>query len=87
MPLVNTYYLEYTGTSMATPNAAGGAHDSGIPRGNRSTTLAPGALVKALMEAGAQDIGTRDIPNDDEGWGRESSKHPGSLKRARHMGG
>ena len=29
-----------------------------------------GALVKALLVLGAQDIGTRDIPNKDEGWGR-----------------
>ena len=26
--------------------------------------------MKALMVLGAQDMGSRDIPNDDEGWGR-----------------
>ncbi|MEE3084579.1 MAG: CARDB domain-containing protein, partial [Candidatus Thermoplasmatota archaeon] len=29
-----------------------------------------GALVKALLVLGAQDIGSRDIPNQNEGWGR-----------------
>ena len=29
-----------------------------------------GALVKALMILGARDVGVRDIPNNDEGWGR-----------------
>ena len=29
-----------------------------------------GSLVKALLILGAKDMGARDIPNDDEGWGR-----------------
>ena len=29
-----------------------------------------GALVKALMVLGATDLGSRDIPNDNEGWGK-----------------
>jgi len=67
----NSYYLEYTGTSMATPNAAGAAVM--VREYLEEIALRPspqGALVKALLILGAQDIGTRNIPNDDEGWGR-----------------
>lgn len=67
----NTYYLEYTGTSMATPNAAGAAlmiREYLIEIAQRPSPQ--GALVKALMVLGAQDIGARDIPNNNEGWGR-----------------
>lgn len=67
----NSYYLEYTGTSMAAPNAAGAAVM--VREYLEEIALRPspqGALVKALLILGAQDIGTRDIPNDDEGWGR-----------------
>ena len=67
----NTYYLEYTGTSMAAPNTAGAAIM--VREYLEEIALRPspqGALVKALLILGAQDIGTRDIPNDDEGWGR-----------------
>ena len=28
------------------------------------------ALIKALLILGAEDMGTRNIPNNDEGWGR-----------------
>ena len=67
----NTWYLEYSGTSMAAPNAAGASllireylmEVAGRP--------APqGALIKAMLILGAEDTGTRDIPNMDEGWGR-----------------
>ena len=67
----NSYYLEYTGTSMATPNAAGAAaliREYLIEIAQRPSPQ--GALIKALMVLGAQDIAGRDIPNDDEGWGR-----------------
>ena len=67
----STWYLEYTGTSMATPNAAGTA--ALIREYITEVAQRPepqGALVKALMILGARDLGTRDIPNMDEGWGR-----------------
>jgi uncharacterized membrane protein len=65
------YYLEYTGTSMATPNAAGAAALVREYLLEVAQRPAPqGALIKALLILGAEDIGTRNIPNDDEGWGR-----------------
>ena len=67
----NNWYLEYTGTSMATPNAAGTAALIREYITEISQRPQPqGALVKALMILGARDVGTRDIPNMDEGWGR-----------------
>ncbi|DAC19708.1 MAG TPA: hypothetical protein D7H91_06930, partial [Candidatus Poseidoniales archaeon] len=67
----NSYYLEYTGTSMATPNAAGAAVMVREYLEEIAQRPSPqGALVKALLVLGAQDIGSRDIPNEDEGWGR-----------------
>jgi hypothetical protein len=71
----NNWYLEYTGTSMATPNAAGAAAMVREYLEEIAQRPAPqGALVKALLVLGAQDIGTRDIPNDNEGWGRINLK-------------
>ena len=72
----NSWYLEYTGTSMATPNAAGSA---ALVR-EYLTEIAQrpepqGALVKAILVLGAQDIGNRDIPNNEEGWGRIDLKN------------
>jgi uncharacterized membrane protein len=68
---ISSHYLEYTGTSMATPNAAGAAVMVREYLEEIAQRPSPqGALVKALLVLGAQDIGSRDIPNDDEGWGR-----------------
>jgi len=67
----NNYYIEYSGTSMATPAVAGAAtlvRQYLIDVANRPAPQ--GALVKALLILGAEDMGARDIPNDDEGWGR-----------------
>jgi len=65
------WYVEYSGTSMSTPAAAGA---SAIVREylmEIAERPAPqGALVKAMLILGAEDMGTRDIPNMDEGWGR-----------------
>ena len=67
----NSYYLEYTGTSMATPNAAGMALMIREYLEEIAQRPSPqGALVKALLVLGAEDVGSRNIPNDDEGWGR-----------------
>ena len=67
----NQYYMEYTGTSMATPNTAGAAalvREYLTEVAQRSSPQ--GALMKAMLILGAQDLGTRNIPNNDEGWGR-----------------
>lgn len=67
----STWYLEYTGTSMATPNAAGAAAMIREYLEEIALRESPqGALVKALLILGAEDVGNRDIPNNDEGWGR-----------------
>ena len=67
----STWYIEYSGTSMAAPNAAGASalvHEYLTEIAGRPSPQ--GALVKALLVLGAEDMGSRDIPNDDEGWGR-----------------
>jgi uncharacterized membrane protein len=69
------WYMEYTGTSMATPNAAGAAVL--VREYLTEIALRPspqGALVKALLVLGAEDIGSRNIPNNNEGWGRINLK-------------
>jgi len=72
----NQWYMEYTGTSMATPNAAGAAVL--VREYLTEIALRPspqGALVKALLVLGAEDIGSRNIPNNNEGWGRINLKN------------
>ena len=72
----SNWYLEYSGTSMAAPNAAGTA--ALIREYITEVAQRPqpqGALVKALMILGANDVGSRDIPNNNEGWGRIDLKN------------
>ena len=67
----SSWYIEYSGTSMAAPNAAGASalvHEYLTEIAGRPSPQ--GALVKALLVLGAEDMGSRDIPNDNEGWGR-----------------
>jgi len=70
------WYMEYTGTSMATPNAAGAA--ALVREYLTEIALRPepqGALVKALLVLGAEDVGSSNIPNNNEGWGRINLKN------------
>ncbi len=67
----NNWYLEYSGTSMATPAVAGSAVLVREYLMEVAARPAPqAALIKALLILGAEDMGTRDIPNNIEGWGR-----------------
>ena len=69
--LNNQWYVEYSGTSMSTPAAAGASVIVREYLMEIAERPAPqGALVKAMLILGAVDMGTRDIPNEDEGWGR-----------------
>ena len=71
IPGTNNFYAFCSGTSMASPHAAGtvvlltewwrGFHAGANP--------SP-AMAKALLVNGAVDMGTADIPNANEGWGR-----------------
>lgn len=78
----STWYIEYSGTSMASPNAAGAAalvYEYLTEVAGRPSPQ--GALIKALLVLGAEDMGARDIPNNSEGWGRinlANSLIPGS---------
>lgn len=67
----DSYYIEYSGTSMATPATAGASVLVREYIMEIAERPAPqGALIKAMLILGAEDMGTRDIPNVDEGWGR-----------------
>jgi len=63
-------HMPCTGTSMAAPHVAGVAalvHQWW--RRETGATPSP-AMVKALLVNSAKDIGAKNIPNRDEGWGR-----------------
>ncbi|MEE2758767.1 MAG: S8 family serine peptidase [Candidatus Thermoplasmatota archaeon] len=65
------WYLEYSGTSMAAPNAAGASvliREYLMEVAGRPSPQ--GALIKGMLILGAEDTGARDIPNMNEGWGR-----------------
>ena len=67
----STWYLEYSGTSMAAPNAAGASvliREYLMEVAGRPSPQ--GALIKGMLILGAEDTGSRDIPNMNEGWGR-----------------
>jgi hypothetical protein len=76
----NCGFKTMSGTSMATPTAAGGAlllrnyFTKGFYPGgeaNAEDAFSPSAtLLKAALIAGAMDVGSADIPNVFEGWGR-----------------
>ena len=58
------------GTSMAAPHVSGaGALIHQWWKRTHSDPPSP-AMVKAILVNGAQDLGTPDIPNNTEGWGR-----------------
>jgi len=69
----------FQGTSMATPATAGMAlnvrqyfRDGFYPQGEAGgDPLSPSAaLVKAVLISSSDDMGSANIPNNDEGWGR-----------------
>jgi hypothetical protein len=72
------------GTSMAAPMVCGGA---ALVRQffEQQFHVSPSAeLVKATLINGARPLGTRSVPNFDEGWGRldvESAIYPGAGKK------
>jgi len=78
-PTCATASSPFAGTSMATPAIAGcvlnvrqyfvqGYYPLGEAGGD--PLLPSAALVKAALIAGTDDMGTADIPNNNEGWGR-----------------
>lgn len=65
------WYEESSGTSMATPAAAGASiliREYLMEIAERPAPQA--SLIKAMLILGAEDIGTPNIPNNVEGWGR-----------------
>ncbi len=78
-PTCVTASSPFQGTSMATPAVTGSALDlrqyfvdGFYPAGEAGgASLAPSAaLLKAMLIGSTKDMGTGDIPNNNEGWGR-----------------
>jgi subtilisin family serine protease len=64
-------YVYMSGTSMACPHVSGAvALITDWWKGFNEDAVPSPAMVKALLVNGATDMGTADIPNNDEGWGR-----------------
>ena len=65
------WYEESSGTSMSTPAAAGASiliREYLMEIAQRPAPQA--SLIKAMLILGAEDVGTPNIPNNVEGWGR-----------------
>ena len=64
-------YMEMSGTSQATAVAGGAsALVREYLREDQGISGPTSALIKAVLINGAQDLGTPDIPNSNEGWGK-----------------
>ena len=67
----NGHYSLCSGTSMAAPHTSGAiVLITEWWRDNNSNANPSPAMAKALLVNGAVDMGTPDIPNNSEGWGR-----------------
>jgi hypothetical protein len=70
-PAADPTYSMCSGTSMAAPHVTGSlALITEWWRGFNAGANSSPAMAKALLVNGAEDMGTADIPNGDEGWGR-----------------
>ena len=66
----NSLYMELSGSSQATAIAGGAAAlTRQYLREEAGISTPSSALIKAVMINGARDLGTADIPNQNEGWG------------------
>ncbi len=67
----SNHYALCSGTSMASPHTAGAAAiiTQWWKSMNANAVQSP-AMTKALLVNGAIDLGTADVPNNNEGWGR-----------------
>ena len=84
-----TMYVQADGTSASTPVVGGAAMLARqFLREELGITSARSDLVKALLINGAKDLGSKNIPNMDEGWGQldlEESLYPQSGVIAKNI--